>query len=241
VAVSIIPRQSAAVADAAARPFSLKTKLEVRDTSGEIAMSILDKVVAAVTPPESEQARKEARARARAAASPGDWLSMVLEHHVQIEQAFAEVKAASSPVTRLAAQRTLAVILTGHSNAEETVLYPALAGAHEKTHATKAYAEQAAAKTQMGLIEKIPPMSQDYLDRLEHIRAAVAHHVYEEEGTWFMELREKLPLAEQVKLSLRYAEEFDRYVGEDNDIEESRGLGGAATHWQAGRLEIERQ
>lgn len=27
-----------------------------------------------------------------------------------------------------------------------------------------------------------PPLSQDYLDKLEHIRGAVAHHVYEEEG-----------------------------------------------------------
>jgi hypothetical protein len=47
-------------------------------------MSILDKVVAAVTPPESEDARKEARAKARGAARPGDWLSMVLDHHLQI-------------------------------------------------------------------------------------------------------------------------------------------------------------
>jgi hypothetical protein len=38
-------------------------------------MSILDKVVAAVTPPESEEARAEARAKAQSAASSlsGDW------------------------------------------------------------------------------------------------------------------------------------------------------------------------
>jgi hypothetical protein len=191
-------------------------------------MSILDKVVAAVTPPESEDARKEARAKARAAASPGDWLSMVLEHHQQIEQAFAEVKAATTSVTRLAAQKTLAVILTGHSNAEESVLYPALAGADEKSHATMAYAEQAAAKTQMGLLEKIPPMSQDYLDKLEHIRGAVAHHVYEEEGTWFIELKEKTSSADQQKLAQRYAEEFDRYVGDDGDTAPSRRFAGSA-------------
>ena len=178
-------------------------------------MSIIDKVVAAVTPPESEEARKAARDKARASASPGDWLSLVLEHHMQIEQAFAEVKSATTVSARLAAQKTLAVILTGHSNAEESVLYPALAGADEKSHATMAYAEQAAAKTQMGLLEKLPPMSQDYLDKLEHIRGAVAHHVYEEEGKWFLELKEKVPAAEQSKLTQRYAEEFDRYVGED--------------------------
>jgi hypothetical protein len=182
-------------------------------------MSIIDKVVAAVTPPESEESRKEARAKAQRAASPGDWLSLVLAHHRQIESAFAQVKAATTAADRLAAQKTLAVILTGHSNAEESVLYPALAGADEKSHATTAYAQQAAAKTQMGLLEKLPPMSQDYLDKLEHIRGAVAHHVYEEEGTWFMELKEKVPAADQAKLSQRYADEFDRYVGDDVPVQ----------------------
>jgi len=178
-------------------------------------MSVLDKVVAAVTPPESEDARREARAKAKAAARPGDWLSMVLQHHEEIESAFAAVKAATTAGARLAAQKQLAIILTGHSNAEESVLYPALAGSDEKGHAAKAYTEQAAAKTQMGLLENIPPMTQDFLDKLEHIRGAVAHHMYEEEGNWFLDLKAKVPAAGQTKLASRYKEEFDRYVGGD--------------------------
>jgi hypothetical protein len=51
-------------------------------------MSIIDKVLAAVTPPESEEARLKARAKARASAGKDDWLSMVLNHHEQIETAF---------------------------------------------------------------------------------------------------------------------------------------------------------
>jgi hypothetical protein len=180
-------------------------------------MSILSKVVAAVTPMERAAARREARANARRAASPGDWLAMVLEHHLQIEQAFAEVKAAVSPSGRLAAQKTLAVILTGHANAEESVLYPALVGAGEKSHATLAYAEQAAAKTALGLLEGIPSMSQEYVDRLEQVRCAVAHHMYEEECTWLIELKQKVPAAQQAKLSQRYEEEFNRYVGDEED------------------------
>jgi hypothetical protein len=177
-------------------------------------MTILDKVVAAVTPPESEEARAEARAKAQSAASAGDWLSMVLDHHRQIEDAFAAVKAATSAAKRVSAQKALAVLLTGHSIAEEAVLYPALVAADEKAHATKAYTEQSSAKTQMGLLETIPPMTKDYLDKLEHIRGAVAHHVYEEEGTWFLELKEKASAAEQARLSQRYDEEFSRYVGD---------------------------
>jgi hypothetical protein len=180
-------------------------------------MSIFDKVVAAVTPPESEQARAEARAKAQSAATAGDWLSLVLKHHAQIEAEFEAVRAARDSASRTSAQKRLAIILTGHSIAEESVLYPALAAqADEKGHATMAYTQQAGAKVEMAELDNLPPMSQDYLDKLEHIRGAVAHHVYEEEGTWFLEIKEKLPPDAQAKLSKRYQEEFERYVGSDS-------------------------
>jgi hypothetical protein len=181
-------------------------------------MSIIDKVVAAVTPPESEESRLKARAKARASAGPGDWLTMVLDHHEQIEAAFAAVKSASDPATRLAALKTLSALLTGHSIAEEAALYPALAKIDEKGHAVKAYTEQSAAKLQMGLLEDLPPMSQDFLDKLGHIEGAVAHHVYEEESNWFLDLKSKAPLSDQVKLTQRYQQHFARYMGDDSDI-----------------------
>jgi hemerythrin HHE cation binding domain-containing protein len=180
-------------------------------------MSIIDKVIAAVTPPESEDARREARAKALASAMPGDWLSMVLTHHQHIEAAFTAVESADNVDARVAAQKKLSIILTGHANAEETVLYPALAAVDEKSHATMAYEEQAAAKTQLALLETIPPMTQEYLDKLEHIRGAVSHHMYEEENGWFIELRQKALAAEQHRLSQRYREEFIRYVGTNLD------------------------
>ena len=58
-------------------------------------MSVFDKIIAAVAPPESDEARAEAREKARAAASSGDWLSQILEHHLGIERGFAEVKSAT--------------------------------------------------------------------------------------------------------------------------------------------------
>jgi len=76
-----------------------------------------------------------------------------------------------------------------------------------------AYNEQAARKIQMGLLEKLTPLSQEYLEKLEHIRGAVAHHVYEEEGNWFIDLKQKISPSDQVQLTLRYEEEFIRYVG----------------------------
>jgi len=176
-------------------------------------MSLIDKVVAAVTPPESEDKRREARAKARAAAGQDDWLALVLQHHEQIEAAFAAVRSAPQDInTRLTAQRQLALILTGHSNAEEVVLYPALVRFGHKSHGMAGYTEQAGAKANMGELEYLDPLSREYLDKLEHIRGAVAHHMYEEESSRFLDLKQLSP-ADQARLTQRYTEEFDRYMG----------------------------
>jgi hemerythrin superfamily protein len=154
-----------------------------------------------------------ARAQAREATEPGHWLSFVLDHHEMIEQAFAETKAATSAEQRIAAARRLATILTGHSNAEEAVIYPEMADHHHKAHASLAYEEQAMTKIQLALLEKIDPMTQPFLDKLEHIRGAVTHHMYQEESSWLIDLRTELPPARQEVIGRRYQEEMARYLG----------------------------
>src|SRR3984957_407064 len=89
-------------------------------------MSLFGKVAAAVTPPASEEKRREARAKARAAAGQNDWLAQVLQHHEQIEALFGAVRATQDVTSRLQALRELALVLTGHANAEEAEIYPAL-------------------------------------------------------------------------------------------------------------------
>ena len=100
--------------------------------------------------------------------------------------------------------------------------------AGEEAHSTKAYTEQSAAKVQMGLLEDLEPMSQEYLEKLEHIRGAVAHHVYEEEGNWFVDLKTKLPPADQTKIAFRYQQEFSRYT-KDSDDEDSDAMRSAVS------------
>jgi hypothetical protein len=46
----------------------------------------------------------------------------------------------------------------------------------------------------------------------------VAHHVYEEENNWFLDLKTKTPSADQGKLTQRYQEQFSRYMGDQSDI-----------------------
>lgn len=178
-------------------------------------MSIVDKVVAAVTPPESDRARTEARQQAQSIARPGSWFAMVLDHHRQIERAFDALERASTVRERRAAQKWLATLLTGHSIAEEVTLYPALASHGEKGRAELAYQEQSAAKGETAALEELDPLSEDYQDKLGHIRGAVAHHMYEEEGTWYPKLQDKASEQTMTRLTRRYEEEFTRYMGND--------------------------
>jgi hemerythrin superfamily protein len=185
-------------------------------------MSIVDKVIAAITPPESEEDRAKARAKATAAAEPGDWLSLVLDHHMEIEDALEAVEDATSVDERSEAFKDFAIILTGHSIAEEGVLYPGLSANSETGHADMGYTEQSMVKMQMAALEKLDPMSQEFEDKLQHVKGALLHHMYEEEGNWFLDLKKKGSPQEEQMLTARYIEEFERYTGMelDSDLEE---------------------
>ena len=174
-------------------------------------MSIIDKAIAAVTPQPSEERRREATEKARAAAQDGDWLSLALDHHEQIRDAFTIGRRAVSAAQRTEAMKTLALVLNGHSLAEEIVLYPAMAQHGHKLQAGTAYSEQTTAKMQMAELENIAPSSDAWRDKWEHIEGAVLTHMFEEENGWFLHLKKHGD--DQERLTARYTEEYERYVG----------------------------
>jgi len=90
-------------------------------------MSFLDKAIAALTPEESDEVRLNARRLAEASSEPSDWLSVILDKHRQIKQGFNRAFHGPDAIARQTACRELGFILTGHANAEESVIYPALA------------------------------------------------------------------------------------------------------------------
>jgi hemerythrin superfamily protein len=176
-------------------------------------MSVLDKVAAAVTPAASDEDRAEARRRADMLAQNHGWLQQILQHHRQIESAFAEALGASAPNEKRKACKELGTLLTGHSMAEEAVIYPAVSQHDSKGHAAMAYEEQSMAKVQFALLEQMDPTSQEWRDKLEHIKGAVEQHVYQEESSWFPEVAETVDADMSAMLTERYREEAGRYFG----------------------------
>jgi hemerythrin superfamily protein len=175
-------------------------------------MSLLDKIMAKVTPAESDQDRAEARAKAEQLSREHGWLAMVIDHHRRIEAALQSALGGADAAGRRQAFKTLGLVLTGHSLAEEMVLYPALVEHHEKAHAAMSFDEHSMVKVQMHELEHLDPMSQEWVDKLKHVQGALLHHMYEEEGERFVDLASKAGDESRV-LTQRFAEEFERYAG----------------------------
>jgi hemerythrin superfamily protein len=176
-------------------------------------MSFLDKVAAALTPPESDEDRARAHAEAQTLTPNNEWLARALSHHEQIEAHFATALNATRPTEAAAAVKELSVLLIAHSIAEEVALYPVLVMEGHKAHAAEAYQEQQMAKIQMAELERLSPLTQEWRDKLEHIRGAVLHHIYREESTWFPELIRETEPGQLAMIDARFQEEFDRSMG----------------------------
>lgn len=174
-------------------------------------MSLLDKFVAKVAPPESDETRREARHNARTQAAPNGWVQLIIDDHERIERAFDAVRAAPDAAAQRRAELELSTLLNGHAAAEEAVVYPEMADTDQKGHAMMGYEEQAMTKVQLGLLGKLEPMTQEYLDKLEHIRGAVLHHMYQEESSWLITLEREMLSDRQQVLRSRYQEEMSRY------------------------------
>jgi erythromycin esterase-like protein len=158
---------------------------------------------------ERKPAKSHDRGNPRDGAGAADWHSLALLHHDQIRAAFMRALNAPPGGSRLAALKGLAVLLNGHSLAEEIVLYPVLASQAARAASTL-YQEQSGAKVEMAMLEQLDPLADDWANKIAEIKAAVEEHMREEEERWFTQI--KASGANQAKLTARYREEFDRYT-----------------------------
>ena len=179
-------------------------------------MSFLDRIAAAVTPAASDEERARARQDAETLGHTEEWVGLIVQQHKQIESLLDDAGSAGDPNQRRLALKEFARILTGHSNAEEVILYPDIAEYNGKTQAAMAYEEHAMTKIQVAKLEKLDPMTQDWTEKVEHIRGALQQHMYQEESSWLPDLVQNLPGDEKAHLSKRYVEEFNRYCGDES-------------------------
>lgn len=148
----------------------------------------------------------------------GDWLAVIRQHHRLIERSFAELleRDERSYERRNLQLRNLDQLLTAHSLAEETVIYPALALAGMQKEAEHLYADEAHAKIALARVELAVPGrrgERDWVEPARALRDAVLRHAKEdEEARIFPELHRRLEAAQNRRLSQAYAREFSRVL-----------------------------
>ena len=177
-------------------------------------MSFLDRIAAAVAPAASDESRAEARRDIEMLASKEPWIQPIVDQHKEIEANFEAARAAPS----LEAVERLGINLTGHANAEEAVLYPDIADQSSKMHAGMAYEEHAMTKINLAKLKDLPPGSEEWHEKLDHIESAVAQHIYQEEGSWMPDLAKEMSPQEKATLLERYNTEYERYCGSGTSV-----------------------
>ena len=154
-----------------------------------------------------------AAAQPRRMRGGGDWLSMILQHHQVLNRAFEDTKNARGARARAAAQMHLAAVTAAHAGAEETAIYPTMIMVGMAPDGQHAYQEQIEVKVALAELDAIPDKtSAAYDTKLESIRAAVAHHMREEEDQWYPELRRRASAEQNASMTMHYGMDYQRFL-----------------------------
>ena len=123
----------------------------------------------------------------------------ILEHdHREVEEMFAELESLRGASTEEAKARRKTVTeqvtieLVRHSVAEEVIVYPRVeskVGPEEVEHARK---EHAGAEETLKRLERLDADAADFDDELATLMAEIRHHIEDEEGEMFAEMRKKM-------------------------------------------------
>jgi iron-sulfur cluster repair protein YtfE (RIC family) len=134
----------------------------------------------------------------------------VLEHdHREVEQMFAELESLRGAATDEAKTRRkeladqVTIELVRHSVAEEVLVYPQVerkVSAEEAEHARKEHAE---AEETLHRLEKLDPGDAAFDDELSTLIREIRHHIADEEGDTFPQMRRAIDPEELRKLGGR--------------------------------------
>src|SRR5215210_7005370 len=140
----------------------------------------------------------------------------VLEHdHREVEQMFSELESLRGASTDEARSRRkklteqVTVELVRHSVAEEVLVYPEVSdkvGSEEADHAREEHAE---AEETLQRLEKLDADDPSFDDELAALMEEIRHHIDDEEGHMFAQMREVIDADELRKLGGR-VEAFER-------------------------------
>lgn len=161
-----------------------------------------------------EHQGRDAWDRAREGTSPSmtDVVDLIMNDHREVERLFDILK--QQPEKRATTLPVLTTLLTAHSRAEESEVYPAAAqagGDEDVKHSQKEHLE---ADQLLARLAETDPDAPEFDERLQEVIDAITHHVEEEETTVLPGMRTRMDSAELDRLAERFASARAEHLGE---------------------------
>ena len=143
----------------------------------------------------------------------GDVVELIMQDHREVERLFEELKQHRDKRPLLTP--VLAAVLTAHSRAEESEVYPAAKEeAGESEEIAHSQQEHAQAEQMLVRLTEADPESQEYDRLLAELTEAVLHHVEEEESTVLPQMRERLDEQRRRELGQAFATSRSQHLGD---------------------------
>lgn len=144
-----------------------------------------------------------------------DVVDLIMQDHREFERLFAELE--NEPEKRPALLPVLATLLTAHSRAEESDVYPAAAGAGGSDDVAHSQEEHVEADQILERLVACDPTSSEFADVLAELVEAVTHHLQEEEETVLPHMRETMPADRLEALGEAFLSARAAHLGESPD------------------------
>ena len=142
----------------------------------------------------------------------GDVVDLIMNDHRELERIFDELL--SSPDKRPTLVPVMTTLLSAHSRAEESEVYPAAreaGGEDDVEHSQKEHleADQLAAD-----VAAADPTAADFAEKLQKLVDAVKHHVEEEETTVLPGMRQRMDAGQLQQLGKAFLSAREQHLGE---------------------------
>ncbi|MCP3798392.1 hemerythrin domain-containing protein [Allokutzneria sp. A3M-2-11 16] len=142
-----------------------------------------------------------------------DVVDLIMQDHREVERLFDELK--RHPERRPLLVPVLAAMLTAHSRAEESEVYPvAKDDADEAEEIAHSQAEHVQAEQLLLKLTETDPEAPEFDKVLAELVDAVTHHVEEEETTVLPQMRARLDEDRRMQLGKAFAASRARHLGD---------------------------
>lgn len=144
-----------------------------------------------------------------------DVVDLIMKDHREVERLFEQLK--SDPASRPGLLPVLTTLLTAHSRAEESDVYPAAAqagGADDVAHSQEEHVEADELLEQLAATD---PESPDFEEVLQKVVDSVSHHIEEEESTVLPHMRQNMETGRLDELGQAFLDARAKHLGEQPD------------------------